>query len=212
MNVSNTAVTNVTINNYYRNRTMMEQARYVNRRSMTAVPANAMGNGRPVYQSAMRVTPEQMRSARLAQAPSVAPTRQAVMGRIASGPVRRPPVAVMNREVVARTAPPVRGQMNRPAENPRIGTRPGTQPGQPGGFPRENQPREKQRPGFERPNVTPRPAPAERQVERPRPSESPRPQVARPSEGPRPARTERPQERERPNRENRREPERKQER
>lgn len=214
VNVSNTVVTNVMVNNYYAHRTVIEQARFVNRGSMTAVPVGAMGNGRPVYQSAIHVREEEIRSARIAAAPGVAPTRQAVMGRIAASPVRRPPEAVMNRTVVARTAPPARrafdptmerGMRANTGERPPVRMAPGVR-GEPnrgfgrpnvesgGGFSRPVQPREMQ----------PRPAAPERQVERrapsesprpqvARPSEGPRPQVARPSEGPRPQRTERPQ-------------------
>lgn len=220
VNVSNTIVTNVAIDNYYAHRNRFEEVHYVNRGSLTALPAGAMGNGRPVYESAMRVRAEELRGARIAAAPGIAPTHQAVMGRIAAGPVRRPPEAVINRTVVARTPPPARRSFNssvelgsvaveRPAVRiaPRVGPerersfeRPNTQRGE---FSRPGQPREIERREYNRPSVGVRPAPQERQLERPRPSESPRPQVARPSEGPRPERSERPQQHERPSHEDR---------
>ncbi|MEO7142583.1 MAG: DUF6600 domain-containing protein [Bryobacteraceae bacterium] len=109
VNVSNTVVNRVTINNYYNNRTTINNVRYVNRGApggMTAMPASAMAGGRPVNQMAVRLSPEQMRNARFSAAPQVAPSRQAVLGRMATGSIARPPMAVMNRAVVARNAPP----------------------------------------------------------------------------------------------------------
>jgi FecR protein len=114
VNVYNTRIHNtVNITNVYN--TVYVQHReynrqYVNVRSPNAVMAmqrDAFANGRPVRQSAVVVRQgdlARMRSGAVLT-PGVAPTRLAVapsMGR----PVVRPAVQVVNRQVVARTAPP----------------------------------------------------------------------------------------------------------
>jgi len=114
VNVSNTVINrNVNItnvyNNVYVNKTVnVTNVTYANQRvngAVMAVPQNAMGNGRPVAQSAVSIPANQMASAQVQQGPGVAPQRAAVMGgRTAVNTA--PPAAVMNRSVVARATPP----------------------------------------------------------------------------------------------------------
>jgi hypothetical protein len=104
VNVSNTVVNNVTVNNYYNNRTVINNATYVNQHSVTAMGSNDMAGGRPVSQAMVHVPPEAMRGAQYSAGPAVAPTRQAVFGNASAGV--RPPASAMSRPVVTRNAPP----------------------------------------------------------------------------------------------------------
>ncbi len=116
VNTSNTVINNVTINNYYNesrasNNTTFNNIRYVNRsvpNAVTAVPQDRFANGRRVAESARAVTGAQLSAARFVAAPPIAPQRASVLGPRAAEASRaaRPPAAVMNRSVVARTAPP----------------------------------------------------------------------------------------------------------
>lgn len=115
VNVTNTTVTNVTINNYYNNvnntTIVNRNVRYVNQSApgaLTAMPQQSFASGRPVYQSAMSVSPSAVQGATYATAPPVAPNRASVLGGTANSnaSVARPPMAAVNRPVVARTAPP----------------------------------------------------------------------------------------------------------
>jgi hypothetical protein len=104
VNVSNTVINrNVNITNVN-----VTNVTYVNQRvngAVMAVPRNAMGNGRPVAQVAVRLQANEVASAQIERGPVVAPERTAVMGGRAATNAA-PPAAVMNRTVVARAAPP----------------------------------------------------------------------------------------------------------
>jgi hypothetical protein len=114
VNVSNTVVNrNVNItnvyNNTYVNKTVnVSNVTYANQGvngAVMAVPQNAMGNGRPVAQAAVRLQASEVASAQVQQGPMVAPQRAAVLSGAAPA-AATPPAAVMNRSVVARATPP----------------------------------------------------------------------------------------------------------
>jgi hypothetical protein len=116
VNRTNTTITNVTINNYYSNSrdssgSAFNNIRYANRdvrNAIVAVPQERFSDGRHVSENARAVSAAQLGSARFAAAPAVAPQRASVLGPAASQPSRapRPPDTILNRPVVARTAPP----------------------------------------------------------------------------------------------------------
>lgn len=123
VNTSNTVVNNVNITKIYNttvinnttnvtnNNTNITEIKYVNRNApgaVTAVPQDAFVRSRPVAQAAVAV-PANVQAAPVAYAAPVVPTRQSVLGANAPAPAAaRPPAAIMNRSVVAKSAPPPR--------------------------------------------------------------------------------------------------------
>ena len=113
-NVNQTTVTNVyntTIINNNNNVTTINNARYVNRNvngAVTAVPQRSFASAQPVAQSAIRVNPQQLRAMPVTARAAVPPDRASVLGAHANtaGRVAAPPQAVVNRQVIAKTAPP----------------------------------------------------------------------------------------------------------
>jgi hypothetical protein len=113
-NVNQTTVTNVyntTIINNNNNVTTINNARYVNRNvngAVTAVPQRSFASAQPVAQSAVRVNPQQLRAMPVTARAAVPPDRASVLGAHANtaGRVAAPPQAVVNRQVIAKTAPP----------------------------------------------------------------------------------------------------------
>jgi hypothetical protein len=112
INVSNTRVETTVVNNYY-NTTVINKnvthVTYVNQRVPGAVMATsneAFTSARSVSRNSVIINQREVASARVGfAAPTVAPSRQAVLG--AGVVVRaRPPIIIENRAVVARHAPP----------------------------------------------------------------------------------------------------------
>jgi hypothetical protein len=105
VNVTNTTITNINITNVYNT----TNVRYVNREAPGAVMVvrqNAFG-GRRVQDGAVRVRPEDMRSAEVMNGAPIAPRRENVLGNSANGGrVAQPPAAAFTRTVVAKTTPP----------------------------------------------------------------------------------------------------------
>jgi len=100
VNVTNTTITNINVTNI----------RYVNREAPGAVMAvrqNAFGSRR-VQDGAVRVRPEDMRSAEVMNGAPIAPRRENVLGNYGAGGgrVAQPPAAAFSRTVVAKTTPP----------------------------------------------------------------------------------------------------------
>ncbi len=116
VNVSNTNVNVTVVTNVYNttviNRTTtVTNITYVNRGvqgAVTAVPQNAFASAQPVARASIRMNAQQIAAAPVSARVAVAPTRQAVLGAKAStaSHVTAPPAAVMNRQVVAKRAPP----------------------------------------------------------------------------------------------------------
>ena len=109
INVTNTNIVDHTyITNVYRNR--VTNVNYVNSR----VPGGVTSVSRTVFTSAQPVNAHRMsfpqgqagRVAASSRPPDIAPVRQSFLGGATHGFGRRPPQAIVNRDVVARTAPP----------------------------------------------------------------------------------------------------------
>ena len=109
INVTNTTIVDHTyITNVYNNR--ITNVHYVNSR----VPGAVTRVSRDVFTSARNVNAHRVnlsagelgRISASARPPAITPVRQSVMGGETRGFGRRPPAAVLNRDVVARTAPP----------------------------------------------------------------------------------------------------------
>jgi hypothetical protein len=118
VNISNTLVTNVTITNVY-NRPDAPNTVYRNRGQrggVTAMPAVAFAQSRPVAQSAVPVSRQLAGSGPVTPVAAVAPVRASVFGGAGTAagsapgagarPVDRPPATTLQRPVVARVAPP----------------------------------------------------------------------------------------------------------
>jgi hypothetical protein len=113
INVSNTVVNTTVVNNIY-NTTIINNRggnvtdiRYVNRGvrgAVTATTAQAFASAQPVASHAVEFDPRANTRVQVFAPPTV-PTRQAVFGR-GRMDVSRPPAALRNRAVVARTTPP----------------------------------------------------------------------------------------------------------
>jgi hypothetical protein len=112
VNVSNTTVNTTIVNNYY-NTTVINKnvtnVRYVNQNvngAVTATSGQAFSSAQPVGRNMVAVNQREVRTApAYAAAPAVAPPKQAVLGAGIATRVQ-PPVALQNRAVVAKAAPP----------------------------------------------------------------------------------------------------------
>ena len=114
VNISNTTINQTVINNYY-NTTIVNRSstvnnvRYVNQSvagAVTATSGHAFTSAQPVGRNLVAVNEREVATApAVVHAPAVVPPKQAVLGAGAAASVH-PPAAVMNRPVVAKTAPP----------------------------------------------------------------------------------------------------------
>ncbi len=108
VNLTNTTVINTTtILNVYNG--TPGNAHYVNNTStaVTAVPTAVFTSGQRLAGHTQHLAPALLTGAvTLAQAPAIVPSRASVLGPAPPRPVARPPLAVMNRPVLARTALP----------------------------------------------------------------------------------------------------------
>ena len=109
VNVTNTRVTNVEVDNVYTHREDVTRITYANRDvrgSITAVPHDTFVNARPVAREAVHVEPTQFRGRDVVSAPPVAPQRQSLVSENAR-PAPHPPERTASRPVVAKLpAPP----------------------------------------------------------------------------------------------------------
>jgi hypothetical protein len=112
VNVSNTTVNNVVVNNYYNNVVVnknVSNIRYANQTAPNGVTATSQQNftsAQPVGRNMMRVDRREMESAQAnPTTPTVAPQQRSVLGAAVEARMR-PPEGAMNRQVVAKTAPP----------------------------------------------------------------------------------------------------------
>ena len=113
VNVTNTTVNNTTITNVYNNYSSgqpLAQTRYVNRAipgAVTVVPGNAFADAQPVRTAAIRMDGKQLASAQVTRIAPVAPSMHSVIGS-AGAAKAAPSNAIVERKVVARTAPPAK--------------------------------------------------------------------------------------------------------
>jgi uncharacterized protein DUF6600 len=135
VNVSNTRVVNVTqVTNVYNtyhtttivNNVTVNRVNYTyanNAAAVTAVSRETFVGAKPVQAAAVRVTPEQLQSARVVEAAPLAPTRASYVSATArvTPASAKPPVAFAQKIVVARIAPPT--PPVRPGVAPRVAPR-----------------------------------------------------------------------------------------
>ncbi|HOV57357.1 MAG TPA: hypothetical protein PLN91_05735 [Rhodanobacteraceae bacterium] len=111
VNVTNTVVNNTYITNVYndyssgRALTGLNYAYRGNPQALTAVPANVFVNARPVNDAVIRVDREMAARAEVARVAAIAPVQRSVIGGAAAAQAV-PQRAVLERGVVARSAPP----------------------------------------------------------------------------------------------------------
>ena len=123
INRSNTVINNTVINNTYNNINVTNV--YANQRvqgAVVAVPATAFVQSQPVSRAAVRVSQEVLVKAPVTVVPVMAPTEISVRGNAAQG--ARPPARVLERPVVARTAPPP-APVGFAAQQPQLASKPG---------------------------------------------------------------------------------------
>lgn len=119
VNITNTRVVNVTeltnvYNNYTRNVTVVNNYTYAhNSLAVTAVSRETFANARPVAAASVRVTPEQLESARVTESRPIAPVRASRISSEARPATAKPAVPFAQRPVVAKLALPA------PAKNER---------------------------------------------------------------------------------------------
>ncbi len=107
VNVTNTTVNVVNVTNVYNN-VNVNKVTYINQnnsRAVTVVSHDTFVNARPVRESTVRVSDQQMRGAEVQRNFNMAPVQRSVVGAGAVASVR-PPAAVMQRQVVAKETPP----------------------------------------------------------------------------------------------------------
>jgi hypothetical protein len=112
INVTNTRVETTVVNNYYTTVVVNKQVNvtnvtYVNQHvngAVTATSGASFTSGQSVSRNVVHVDQREIVSAQVA-APAIPPTRQAFVGAGAVSNVR-PPAALANRAVVAKTSPP----------------------------------------------------------------------------------------------------------
>jgi len=113
VNVTNTTVNNTTITNVYNNYSSgqpLAQTHYVNRAipgAVTVVPGNVFANAQPVRAAAIKMDGKQMASAQVTRVAPVVPSVHSVIGS-AGAAKAAPSNAIVERKVVARTAPPAK--------------------------------------------------------------------------------------------------------
>jgi len=108
INISNTTVSGVDINNVYNH--AVANLRYVNRNApgaLTAVSQTAFTTAQSVSRNAVRLSADDLAATTVsATAPPIVPEKQSLLGAGASGPgIRRPPPVLQNRVVRAKTPP-----------------------------------------------------------------------------------------------------------
>jgi hypothetical protein len=109
INVSNTTVNNTYITNVYNHN--VRDIHYVNRNApgaITAVSQTTFTTAQPVGRNAVRLSRNELVAATASTTtPPITPARQSALGGGATGRgVRRPPLALQNRAVLAKTPPP----------------------------------------------------------------------------------------------------------
>jgi hypothetical protein len=109
INVSNTTVNNTYITNVYNHN--IKDIHYVNRNApgaITAVSQTTFTTAQPVGRNVVRLSRNELAAATTSTTtPPITPARQSVLGGGATGRgVRRPPLALQNRAVFAKTPPP----------------------------------------------------------------------------------------------------------
>ena len=106
VNTSNTVINVTNITNVYNNRDATNVT-YANQRvpgAVVAVPTTAFVQAQPVSRAALRLGREQVAAAQVSPIAAVAPTPVSVRGPAAPG--HQPPAQALDRQMIAKTAPP----------------------------------------------------------------------------------------------------------
>ena len=145
VNVTNTTVNVVNVTNVYNN-VNVTKVTYVNQNNVgavTAVSHDTFVNARPVGAATVRVNAQQIQAAEVQRNITVAPVQRSVVGAGAPTAVK-PPLAVTQRQVVAKeTPPPPRAPFNNGSQQLRSFQQGGAPAQQP---PQQMQPRQQQPP------------------------------------------------------------------
>ena len=145
VNVTNTTVNVVNVTNVYNN-VNVTKVTYVNQNNVgavTAVSHDTFVNARPVGAATVRVNTQQIQAAEVQRNITVAPVQRSVVGAGAPTAVK-PPLAVTQRQVVAKeTPPPPRAPFNNGSQQLRSFQQGGAPAQQP---PPQMQPRQQQPP------------------------------------------------------------------
>ena len=145
VNVTNTTVNVVNVTNVYNN-VNVTKVTYVNQNNVgavTAVSHDTFVNARPVGAATVRVNTQQIQAAEVQRNITVAPVQRSVVGAGAPTAVK-PPLAVTQRQVVAKeTPPPPRAPFNNGSQQLRSFQQGGAPAQQP---PQQMQPRQQQPP------------------------------------------------------------------
>ena len=111
VNVANTTINNTNITNVYGSYSSgrpLAQANYANRAipgAVTAVPSTVFANAQPVRAAAIKLDSKALASTQITRMAAIAPSARSVIGN-APAATAKPVDAVLERKVVARTAPP----------------------------------------------------------------------------------------------------------
>jgi len=142
VNITNTRITNVNVLNNFNHNNF--NYRYAHEsRAVTAASRSAFVNGQAINRGATHITAASLQGARVTNGASFSPTKASFTGTAnARGRVSTPPSSVMNRSVMARTAPaaaashiPVRTMNTQSLSAGRSGNAPAnTSANRPGGF------------------------------------------------------------------------------
>ena len=141
VNITNTRAVNVTqvtnvYNNYTRNVTVVNNYTYAhNNVAVTAVSRETFVNARPVAAASVRVSSEQLESARVVESAPIAPIRTSRIAAEAKPAMGRPAVPFTQRPVVARLSPPspIRNERPQPDVNERRPVNQAAPPSRPSG-------------------------------------------------------------------------------
>jgi hypothetical protein len=127
VNRSNTRIVdNSYITGVYQNPAL--QRRYANRdapRALSVVSQSSFASGQPIAARVIAPPPQWSAAAATPRPPAIAPSLQSVLGAGGQTPVKQPPIAFVNRPVLARHEPPPTPPRSAPAPHAAPGT-PGT--------------------------------------------------------------------------------------
>jgi hypothetical protein len=108
VNITNTTVTDTTyITNVYQNRITPQHYANNTANAVTTVPRTTFTSGQRIGSHTLQDSPAQVGAAAVTTAaPAIVPTRQSVLGAAPAHAIARPPASLMQRTLIARSAPP----------------------------------------------------------------------------------------------------------
>jgi hypothetical protein len=108
INITNTTITDTTyITNVYQNKVTPQHYANNTANAVTTVPRSTFTSGQRVGPHTLQASTAPLGAAAMSTAaPAIVPTRQSVLGTVPAHAVARPPAALMQRTLIARSAPP----------------------------------------------------------------------------------------------------------